>query len=177
MSKISIIIPCYNQGIYIEEAVQSVLDQSWQNFEIIIINDGSTDEHTNKILHEFNKPKTKVYTIENGGLANARNFGILKSNGEFILPLDADDKISKTYLAKAIEVFENEDVKLVYSKAALFGGHNGIWNLEDYSYNRLLYQNMIFCSAVYRKADYLKSQGYNSNMLYGWEDWDFCCHY
>lgn len=173
MSKISIIIPCYNQGIYIEEAVQSVLDQSWQNFEIIIINDGSTDEHTNKILQEFNKPKTKVYTIENGGLANARNFGILKSNGEFILPLDADDKISKTYLAKAIEVFENEDVKLVYSKAALFGGHNGIWNLEDYSYNRLLYQNMIFCSAVYRKADYLKSQGYNSNMLYGWEDWDF----
>ncbi len=172
MSKVSIIIPCYNQGQYIDEAVDSVLNQTFQNFEIIVINDGSTDKYTNKLLLEINRPRTKIYNIKNGGLAKARNYGILKSTGKYILPLDADDKISPFYLEKAIEAFDNDDIKLVYSKAVFFGNREGQWNLATYSYEKLLYQNMIFCSAIYKKSDFLKTNGYNPNMIFGWEDWD-----
>jgi glycosyltransferase involved in cell wall biosynthesis len=100
MSKVSVIMPCYNQGQYIDEAVDSVLTQTYQNYEIIIVNDGSTDEFTNEKLKNYNKPKTQVIHTANQGLSAARNNGIHASNGEFILPLDADDKIANTYLER-----------------------------------------------------------------------------
>ena len=92
MMKVSVIIPCYNQGQYIEEAVKSVLAQTYQNFEIIIVNDGSTDEFTNKLLSDYDKQKTKVLHTDNQGLASARNNGIKVAKGKYILPLDADER-------------------------------------------------------------------------------------
>ena len=77
--KVSVIIPCYNHGVYIDETVDSVLDQTFQDFEIIIINDGSTDEFTVEKLKTYNKPKTKVIHTSNQGLSSARNNGIRAS--------------------------------------------------------------------------------------------------
>ena len=90
MPKISVIIPCYNQGQYVDEAVQSVLAQTYDDFEIIIVNDGSTDEFTNTLLSGYNNQKIKVITTSNQGLSEARNSGIRASAGEHILPPDAD---------------------------------------------------------------------------------------
>lgn len=113
---ISVIIPCYNHGKYIEEAVDSILNQTYQNFEIIIINDGSTDEFTNNLLEHYDKPKTTVYHTENRGLANARNYGFEKSNGEFVQFLDSDDYILKDKFQLQIDIFEaNKDIDIVYS--------------------------------------------------------------
>lgn len=115
-SKISVIIPCYNQGKYIDEAVDSVLNQTYQNFEIIIVDDGSTDNYTRGLLENFKKPKTKVYRTENKGASSARNYGFRKANGEYIQFLDADDFLDSKKFEKQIEVFQNDKaLDIVYS--------------------------------------------------------------
>lgn len=173
-SKASVIIPCYNQGKYINECIESVLNSSHTNLEIIVVNDGSTDNFTNELLSNYNRPKTKVITIPNQGVAIARNIGIQNSTGEYILPLDADDKIDKTYIEKSIKIFDNtEKVLIVYSQAKLFGRKNKKWSLPKFSMDIILGQNVIFCSAIYRRSDYDMTNGYNSNMKGGFEDWDF----
>ena len=93
MPKVSVIIPCYNQGACLEEAVDSVLAQTFQDFEILVVNDGSTDEATIRMLGKYERPKTRVIHTDNQGLAMARNNGIREARGAYILPLDADDKI------------------------------------------------------------------------------------
>ncbi|HXM47111.1 MAG TPA: glycosyltransferase family A protein [Pyrinomonadaceae bacterium] len=81
MPKVSVIIPCYNHGSYIDEAVDSVLAQTFPDFEIIIVNDGSTDQETVQKLADFNQPQTTVLHTANQGLAAARNSGIQNSTG------------------------------------------------------------------------------------------------
>ena len=98
MAKVSVIIPCYNQGAYLNEAVESILAQSYRDFEIIVVNDGSTDEETNRLLSGYDRQQTRVLHTENQGLSSARNNGIREAQGEYILPLDADDRIDPTYL-------------------------------------------------------------------------------
>ncbi len=107
--KISVIIPCYNQGKYLDDAVNSVLRQTYQDFEIIVINDGSTDKYTNDLLKNYNKPKTEVYSTKNQGLASTRNYGFKLSKGEFIQFLDADDILDSKKFEKQINIFRNND--------------------------------------------------------------------
>jgi len=173
MPKISVVIPCYNHGEYIEGAVESVLDQTYQDFEIIIVNDGSTDELTNHLLSGYTRPKTTVLTTSHQGLANARNAGIKKSSGEYILPLDADDKIGSRYAEEAVKILDNDaNVGIVYCEAEMFGRTTGRWNLREYSLLQELIENRIFCSAFFRKCDWVTAGGYNPIMFYGYEDWD-----
>ena len=174
MPKVSIVIPCYNQGKYLDEAVESVLDQTYQDFEIIVVNDGSTEDFTKKLLENYKKPKTRVIHTDNQGLASARNRGIEEAKGEYILPLDSDDKIGKEYLEEAVKILdEYPDIGIVYCEAIYFGSKNGILVLPKYSLETLLIGNIIFASAFYRKEHWEKVGGYNINMVYGWEDWDF----
>lgn len=173
MLKVSVVIPCYNHGKYINDAVNSVLDQTFQDFEIIIVNDGSTDKFTNTILMNYSKPKTRVIHTENKGLSNARNIGITEAKGIYILPLDADDYIGSTYLQKAVNILDNnKNVKIVYSLAEKFGDINEKWDLSEFSLDKIKYFNLIFCSAIYRRSDWLQIGGYDINLKYGLEDWD-----
>lgn len=92
MSTVSIIIPAYNQGQYLGEAIQSVLDQTYQDFEIIVVDDGSVD-HTRQVVGTYHDPRLAYYYQENGGLSAARNTGIKYSNSPYLLFLDADDRL------------------------------------------------------------------------------------
>lgn len=173
MPKLSVIIPCHNQGRYIDEAVGSVLDQTYQDFEIIIVNDGSTEEFTNRLLAKYEKAKTKVVYTHNQGLPSARNTGIDAASGRYILPLDADDKIGREYLKEAVAVLDDDpDIGIVYSNAEFFGAREGRWSLPEYSLPLMLAVNVIFCSGVFRKEDWEKAGGYDPRMKYGYEDWD-----
>jgi len=172
---ISIIIPCYNDGQYIQEAINSVLVQTYQNFEIIIIDDASSDLNTKKILQNISHNKiTLIKHNVNKGLSAARNTGIDHAQGTYILPLDADDKIAPTYLEKAKSVPDNDsEIGIVYCEAELFGTIQGKWELPKYSFPEILIGNMIFATAMFKKADWGKVGGYNKNMTHGYEDYDF----
>lgn len=174
MPRVSVIIPCYNQGMYIDEAVDSVLNQTYQDLEIIVVNDGSVDEQTKQLLSNYERPKTKVIHTTNQGLATSRNNGIRIATGEFILPLDADDKIGRQYVEEAVALFDKDpDLGIVYCMAEYFGAKKGIWALPPYSLEGLLLENMIFNAALFRKKDWEAVNGYNPNMKYCYEDWDF----
>jgi glycosyltransferase involved in cell wall biosynthesis len=175
MPKISIIVPCYNQAQYLDEALQSVLEQTYTNWECIIVNDGSPDD-TEEIAKIWTKKDSRFIYLkkENGGLSNARNAGIDLATGEYILPLDADDKIGKEYIEFALVEFKkDESLKLVYCKAEKFGEEKGLWDLPSYSLKVLALNNIIFCSAIYKKTSWILANGYDSQMALGWEDWEF----
>lgn len=171
---VSVIIPCFNHGHYLHEAIGSVKASSLQNFEVIIVDDGSTDSATQAVYDTAIIEGCTLICKANEGLAAARNTGIAASRGKYILPLDADDRISSTYLEEASAVLDQRpEVKIVYGKAAYFDGKEGPWNLPDFDLQTLLTQNLIFCSAMYRRSDFDNTIGYNPNMVYGFEDWDF----
>lgn len=175
MNTISVIIPCYNHAQFIDETLESVYNQSYADWECIIVNDGSQD-NSSEIVKKWLKKDDRysLIDIENQGVCVARNIGIEQAKGEFILPLDADDIISSDYLELGIKEFKNNrDLKLVYCKAEKFGGQNGLWNLKPFSLNQLAYENMIFCSGLYKKSDWKRVEGYDQNMKHGLEDWDF----
>lgn len=173
--KVSIIVPCYKQADYLSETLDSVLAQTYSNWECIIVNDGSPDNTEEIANHYLEKDNRFKYVFQtNKGLASARNVGIENSVGEYILPLDSDDKIAPSYVEKAIHHFEEyPETKLVYCKADRFGEENCHWNLEPYVYERFIWRNCIFCTAMYKRKDYDNTNGYNPNMVHGYEDWDF----
>jgi len=173
--QVSIIVPCYNQAQYLKESLQSVLEQSFSNWECIIVNDGSPD-NTEEIAKKWVEKdgRFKYIKTKNKGVSNARNVGIGTALGEYILPLDADDRIAKEYISLSISTFmESEELKVVYCKAEKFGNETEIWNLEPFSLKGLCLRNMIFCSALFKKQDWLRVGGYDEEMDIGWEDWDF----
>ena len=172
---VSIIVPCYNQAQYLDESLQSVLDQTYTNWECIIVNDGSPD-NTEEVAKKWVKKDSRFLYLhkENGGLSSARNYGIEYSKGEFILPLDADDKITPNYIELAVSSFQqNNSLKVVYCKAEKFGNEKGLWQLPPFSLYDLAQFNMIFCSAVFKRQDWKLVGGYDVNMIYGLEDWEF----
>lgn len=175
MPKVSVIIPCYNLGQYLDEAVDSVLAQTFQDFEIIIVNDGSTDEFTNKLLANYIKPKTRVLTTDNQGLPSARNNGIKTSKGEYICCLDADDKYHSDFLEKTVEVL-NKDIEhgygIVTTWLYTFGEANGICKSLDFNPYRLAMKNCVHVASIFRKECWEKKDGYSTN-LSGYQDWDF----
>lgn len=174
MPRVSVIIPCYNQGEYVDEAVDSVLAQTFDDYEIIIVNDGSTDVETVRKLKSYNRPKTRVIHSENRGLPGARNLGIENAAGEYILPLDADDKISSTYLEEAVDVLDSKkDVGIVTCNVEFFGQVEGPFDLPAFSVRELLCHNIIICSSFFRRSGWEQAGGYDSAMKYGWEDHEF----
>ncbi len=174
MPRVSVIIPCFNHGGYLDETVASVLAQSFRDFEIIVVNDGSTDDATLRLLAASRWPQTRVIHTANQGVAMARNNGIREAQGEYILPLDADDLIAPTYLEKTVAVLDRSaQTGIVYSHADCFGSRKGFWPVPDFSRKGMLLTNLIFCSALFRRQDWERVGGYNPNMISGWEDWDF----
>ena len=174
MPKVSVIIPCYNLGKYLDEAVDSVLAQTFRDFEIIVVNDGSTDRATNELLDRYDRPTVRVIRTKNQGLARARNTGIAEARGEYILPLDADDTIGPRYLELAVaRLNSNRNLGIVYCRGELFGDRNGPVAAPEFSRRIMLFSNLIFCSALFRKEDWRRVGGYNPEMVHGCEDWDF----
>jgi glycosyltransferase involved in cell wall biosynthesis len=171
---VSVIIPCYNLGMYVDEAVKSVLNQTYTGFEIIIVNDGSDSKETNAFLDTYSRPKTRIFQTSNRGLAEARNFGITMAVGKYILPLDSDDKIAPTYLEKSIAILDkNPNIGIVYAITETFGEKDGIFWLPKYSLGKMRIRNVIDACALFRKEDWSNVGGYRKSMKYGWEDWDF----
>lgn len=176
--KVSVIIPSYNHSQFILETLESVLSQTFKDFECIIIDDGSTDNTKDIVLDWIRiDERFRYYFQENAGLSSARNKGISLSIGQYILPLDSDDKISDNYLEKCfLTLNSNSRVKIAYGEAFFFGNSNKKWNLDIYNFDDLLYKNMIYCTGLFRKEDWKYVGGYDENLKSGLEDWEFWIH-
>ncbi len=180
MIDISVVIPCFNHGVYILDAIATVeasqnSDYS-VNYEVIIINDGSTDVYTLSVLHDLRDRGYQVVDLENQGLANARNHGIAIASGRYILPLDSDNKIRPDYMQKGIAILDaSPEIGIVYGDMEFFGETTGIWSLPDFDLYRLMLGNYIDACAVFRKQVWQDCGGYDPNMpdKLGYEDWDF----
>jgi FkbM family methyltransferase len=171
---VSVIIPCYNDGTYLKECLNSVYNQTYKSFEIIIINDGSTDEVTNNMLKNTSWPLAKIISIKHSGPSSARNAGITVASGKYILPLDADDKIHPTYIEKAVALLEEKETTgIVYCQAEYFGDLDGRWELPPYSLEVMLLDNVIFTTSLFRKTDWQNVEGYDESLKHGMEDYDF----
>lgn len=174
MPLVSIVIPCYNQGQFLSESIGSVLDSDFNDYEIIVVDDGSTDPETTSLLAQLDYPHTRLIRQENRGLAGARNRGIAEAKGTFILPLDADDRIGPQYISRAVNALKADPgLGIVYCQAEKFGAESGPWRLPRFSRLRMALGNVIFCSALFRRQDWHIVGGYDERLRRGWEDWDF----
>lgn len=175
MCKVSVIIPCYNCGKYLCDAVDSVKRQTFSDWEIIIVDDGSTDAETKDVLSSVSTDKSvRIIYQNNNGPAHARNTGIHQAKGELILPLDADDTISPKYMEEAVPLFSKKsNFGIVYCRAQKFGNETGEWFLPDFSARRMAYDNMIFVTAFFKKSDWELVGGFPDYAMYGMEDYAF----
>ena len=177
--KVSIIMPCYNQGAYVKEAIESVLNQTYKNIEIVCVNDASSDNSVEIIQgicrKEYHIPIIFINHFENKGVVATRNEAIEKATGDYILPLDADDTLEPTFVEKAVKILdENSDVGIVYCWVNNFwkDSKSQISKWEDFDVNKELFLNSIVNTSMFRKSDFLLVGGYKDYMDKGWEDWD-----
>ena len=175
--KVSVVVSCHNYASYLAEAVESILQQSYRNFEIVLVDDGSTDGSLAlaKQLaaeHEAQIP-IRVFHLNDVGPSAARRFGIRQARGRYYLPLDADDRIAPDLLAKSVPVLDaNPELGFAYVDTVYFEGVEKRHEQPEYDFKALCHQNFIsYCSLV-RKAAFDEVGGYDPENWGYYEDWD-----
>lgn len=170
---ISVVVPCYNGGRFLPQLIGSLARQTFRDFEIVIVDDGSTEDATRQALRNLD-PSIRVIHQDNKGLSAARNTGIAQARAELVMPLDCDDMIEPPFLEEAIAQMRAApaDVAMVLCHKRLAGAANGL--LERH-FNRfdLLFVNPIPSGLLLRKATWQAVGGYDENMRDGYEDWEF----
>lgn len=172
--KFSVILPCYNLGSMLEDAVRSILRQTLDNIEVIVVDDVSPDENTKAVLKYLESHITVIYRPQNGGASAARNTGIKVANAEYILCLDADDMIEPTYLEEAYNLFEMDSrIGIVAPYTKITGVRNGSWKPKDNTgLIDALVSSPIPNASCFRKQAWEESGGYDETMR-GYEDWEY----
>jgi glycosyltransferase involved in cell wall biosynthesis len=172
---LSVIVPNYNHGEFLPEAVASVTGMGRHDVELIVVDDGSTDSRTSEEVNKIETHGVKVIRQQNKGLAAARNAAIAASHGEYIFPLDADDRMRPGWIDRAIQILDsNPKVGVVYGDAQCFGTRGDLWRVGAFDRDRLLSDNFIHASALYRRSLWEQNAGYDGAMpVQGFEDWDF----
>jgi len=177
-SKVTVVIPCYNDGDYIDDAIQSILNQSYKDYNIIVVDDGSTDQNTINKLNNLNYPNTTVLYKKNGGVSSARNFGAKNSHSEYILFLDADDYFEKTHLAKAVDVLDNNPgIGAVTAYSRFFYERDYEKTINYYKpkgggVKNFLLENNAGSNSLVRYKSWRDAGGFDEKLL-SHEDWDF----
>ena len=177
---VSVVVPCFNYGRYLEEALESVLNQTFQDFEIIVVEGGSTDGITPGVVRgiEARKhPKIRVvYRAERHLAGDNRNLGIAQARGRYVCCLDADDALKPVYLEVAVFLAEAFGLDVITSSLECFGESSFKWMLEDPSFPAICMHNQIATTALYRRDAWVRAGGYRDWGLgqeHIPEDWDF----
>jgi glycosyltransferase involved in cell wall biosynthesis len=171
---VSVIMPCFNLGDYVYESLLSVLSQTMQDLEIIIVNDGSTDEFTNLLLANLRHPLIRVIRQENRGLAAARNHGIRCSRGRYLCCLDPDDRLRPAFFERAVAVLDRQPkTGLVSGFFQMFDERDDLFKYDRCALPELLVYNQAIEAAVFRRAAWEAAGGYCETFSTpGIEDWD-----
>lgn len=175
--EVSVIVPFYNDGKYIEQTVNCILNQTYPYFELLIIDDGSTDKESLKKLEEIEKidSRIKVFHKQNEGLAATRDYGasVATDTTKYYLFLDSDDLIEKTYLECSYWTLEtNKDAAWAYADSVGFESVTYTWN-KWFDSNKMKSQNELVSAALVRKSDFKEVKGYEIREKAVNEDWNF----
>ncbi|MEG4282323.1 FkbM family methyltransferase [Microcoleus sp. A006_D1] len=174
---VSIIIPCYNHANLLREAVESVVSQTYQNWECIIVNDGSTDDTSNfanYLIQLYSQKALRLIDKPNTGPADSRNVGVQNSSGKLILFLDADDKIHPKFIEECVEVLlAKPNVGFVYTDVQHFGANCDFVTHGDFDPNLFLRDNQAPATSLFRREIYEQVGGLKKVMKLGCEDWEF----
>lgn len=171
---VSVVIPCYNMGNTLIETIESVHKQTFQNYEIIVVDDGSTDRNTKEVIESLDKNNLKLIRTDNCGLPSARNTAIRASTGRYICPLDADDMLHPEYLEKTVNVLEADQEEIfgfVTTDYRFFEGQDRKGVPKDYDPILLAVENCIPVTSLFRKKCWEMIGGYEET-LSGYQDWN-----
>jgi glycosyltransferase involved in cell wall biosynthesis len=169
---ISIVTPFFNRKDTMPETIRSVMGQTFQNFEYIIVNDGSTLPESDEYIKKIKHPKIKVINQVNSGVASARNNGIKHARGKYIMCLDSDDIIDPTFVEKAVLALESDpEISLVTFDTKMFGVLQDYYFYRDYDPKILLEDNFIITASIFKKEAWEVAGGYKNEI--GYEDWEF----
>jgi glycosyltransferase involved in cell wall biosynthesis len=171
-NKTSIVIPYYNNHATIEDTINSIINQTHKNIEIIVVNDGSEIGSEVFLQNIGLKYNVSVLKQVNSGPSIARNLGAKNASGYYLLFLDADDVIEKTYIEKCISEFnQNGNLEIVYSKAKFFDLINKDWDLPELTFPKFLIDNCIHISALIKRHTFIQLGLFDVNINFT-EDWE-----
>ncbi len=174
---ISVVIPCYNQARFLPEAVASLAAQNFTDMEVIIVNDGSSDDTSGVALAlAARHPELRIRLLEqeNMGPSSARNAGINAAQGAWILPLDSDDLLAAGFLtAAARAAAEHPESDMITGSLSHFGAEERPWKEAVYRAETLPEKNDIPCTSLFRRSLWEAVGGYDSSHPWGPEDWHF----
>jgi len=174
--RVSIVMPVYDAGDHLARALDSVAEQTFRDFELVIVDDGSTDARTRALLDAArHRPATTLHRTTNRGPARARNLAVERARGAYVLPLDADDWLAPDYLARTVPVLDAAPprVGVVYTWIGLTGGHHGVWKTGGFTLRELLARCTIHVCSLYRRQVWDDVGGYDPAFVESCEDWDF----
>jgi glycosyltransferase involved in cell wall biosynthesis len=174
--RVSIVMPVYDTGEPLARALDSVAAQTFRDFELVIVDDGSTDPRTRTLLEgAATRPATTLHRTENRGPARARNLAVERARGAYVLPLDADDWLAPDYLARTVPVLDAAAprVGVVYTWIGLTGAHHGVWRTGGFTLSELLARCTIHVCSLYRRELWADVGGYDPAFVESCEDWDF----
>jgi len=170
----SFVVTCHNLGAYLTETLDSVFAQTVQDFEVVVVNDGSTDGATCRLLADLNRPRTRVVHTERCGLPGARNFGVGHAGGRFLCMVDADDLLEPSYLERSLQVLDSRpDVAFASHWLRAFGDEAWDWTPTDCTFPALLHANTLNGAALIRRDLFERVGGFDETMVDGCEDWEF----
>ncbi len=170
----SFVVTCHNLGTYLDETLDSLFAQTVQDFEIVVVNDGSTDGATCRLLADLDRPRTRVVHGERRGLPGARNVGVRHAAGRYLCMVDADDLFEPTYLERSLQVLESHaDVAFASHWLRAFGDETWDWTPTECGLPALLLANTLNGAALMRRNVFERAGGFDETMVDGCEDWEF----
>ncbi|HEY5668172.1 MAG TPA: glycosyltransferase family 2 protein [Candidatus Saccharimonadales bacterium] len=168
-SLVSVVIPAYNYGKYITETIDSVLAQQYTNIEIVVIDDGSSD-NTAAVVASYGDKVRYIYQ-ENRGLSAARNAGMQQAQGDYIVFCDADDKLHPDFIARTMKALNtHSDAAFAYTQQQYFEASNDVTKFPPYNLERLKQGNFIPACVLFRSS-IIRNYAYDTHFM-SWEDWD-----
>lgn len=171
--RLSVIIPCRDDGDYLIDAVASVERNAPADTELIVVDDGSTQPRTHQVLAALREAGHRVIEQPHAGLSAARNRGIAASAADYLLPLDADNRLLPGFAAEAVALLDADPgAGVVYGDRREFGARSGEIPVPELDLPRLLWSNYIDACAVMRRTVWNNVGGYDVAFT-DWEDWDF----
>lgn len=170
---VSVIVTAYEKGSFIEETVRSFLTQSHRELEVIVVDDGSSDDTATRVERlAQTDSRVRLVSKKNGGVSDARNVGVMAAHGRAIVAIDGDDLVTPEYVATALATLRQTGANCFCPSLEHFGLKTGIWRPNQYDPYLIRYDNCVLTASLFDRDLWIRAGGWKRALLYA-EDWEF----